>query len=250
MNETNEIRSIGSQMANIMYNLSQGASLPVETRDLMREMHQRWDAAISADRGPPPQSHVMGSEAEKIALLEEQIAGLEDELDEARQVPWPEWSIKILKLVRSYSGYDGYDDATEGVDLVAEVEEALSELQSEAEKLRNAAPAVLLVGSDALRDVAAERRRQVEVEGWTPEHDDQHTDGSMAQAAAAYALKARSDESHANGVRIRPPYLWPDTWHPSWWKPKDRRRDLVRAAALIIAEIERLDRSSATEIQS
>jgi hypothetical protein len=29
-----------------------------------------------------------------------------------------------------------------------------------------------------------------------------------------------------------------------WWKPKDRRRDLVRAAALIIAEIERLDRDA------
>lgn len=96
----------------------------------------------------------------------------------------------------------------------------------------------------AMLDVAAERRRQVEVEGWTPAHDDQHMDGSMAQAAAAYALKARSDESHANGVRIRPPYLWPDSWHVSWWKPKDRRRNLVRAAALIIAEIERLDRAT------
>jgi len=33
---------------------------------------------------------------------------------------------------------------------------------------------------------------------------------------------------------------WP--WDPKWWKPKDRRRDLVRAAALIIAEIDRHDR--------
>lgn len=103
--------------------------------------------------------------------------------------------------------------------------------------------------SQALLDVAAERQRQVEVERWTPSHDDQHTDGSMAQAAAAYALKARSDEAHENGKRIRPPYLWPDTWHPSWWKPKDRRRDLVRAAALIVAEIERLDRAAAKEIK-
>lgn len=27
-----------------------------------------------------------------------------------------------------------------------------------------------------------------------------------------------------------------------WWKPKDRRRNLVKAGALIVAEIERLDR--------
>jgi hypothetical protein len=36
--------------------------------------------------------------------------------------------------------------------------------------------------------------------------------------------------------------LWP--WHDDWWKPKDRRRDLIRAAALIVAEIERLDRAA------
>jgi hypothetical protein len=40
----------------------------------------------------------------------------------------------------------------------------------------------------------------------------------------------------------RPPQQWP--WLSKWWKPKDRRRDLVRAAALVIAEIERLDRAS------
>ena len=36
--------------------------------------------------------------------------------------------------------------------------------------------------------------------------------------------------------------LWP--WAASWWKPKNRRRDLVRAAALIVAEIERIDRAT------
>jgi hypothetical protein len=38
-------------------------------------------------------------------------------------------------------------------------------------------------------------------------------------------------------------WLWP--WSVQWWKPKDRRRDLVRAGALIVAEIERLDRAAA-----
>ena len=34
-------------------------------------------------------------------------------------------------------------------------------------------------------------------------------------------------------------------WSKDWWKPKDKRRDLIRAAALIVAEIERLDRKIA-----
>ena len=37
-----------------------------------------------------------------------------------------------------------------------------------------------------------------------------------------------------------PPPSWP--WVRRWWKPTDRRRDLVKAGALILAEIERLDR--------
>jgi hypothetical protein len=39
-----------------------------------------------------------------------------------------------------------------------------------------------------------------------------------------------------------PPAFWP--WPPEWWKPCDRRANLVRAAALLIAEIERIDRAA------
>lgn len=93
------------------------------------------------------------------------------------------------------------------------------------------------LGSDAMRDVAAERRRQFEVEGWTPENDDEHTQGEMAQAAACYALNVQRIP-----IRCGDSTLWPKGWDESWFKPKDRRRDLVRAAALLLAEIERLDR--------
>ena len=37
---------------------------------------------------------------------------------------------------------------------------------------------------DAIADVVGERTRQILDEGWTPEHDDAHTDGQLAQAAA------------------------------------------------------------------
>lgn len=91
----------------------------------------------------------------------------------------------------------------------------------------------------AALDVIAERRRQIETEGWTAEHDDQHGEGQLATAAGCYVLY-----SDVYPLAGDPPPAWP--WDDVWWKPKDYRRDLVRAAALIVAEIERLDRAALT----
>lgn len=92
------------------------------------------------------------------------------------------------------------------------------------------------VGTDStVLDVVAERRRQMEVEGWTPEHDDQHVEGQMASAAGCYAVYA-FNHWQISGA----PAPWP--WEQSWWKPGSPRRNLVKAAALLIAEIQRLDR--------
>ncbi|WAG77026.1 hypothetical protein LMK08_16755 [Metapseudomonas furukawaii] len=89
------------------------------------------------------------------------------------------------------------------------------------------------VQTDAARDVLAERRRQVEAEGWTPEHDDEHNGGQLARGAAAYAAQAGGVDGDV---------LFP--WSENWWKPCEPRRMLVKAGALILAEIERLDRSA------
>lgn len=98
-------------------------------------------------------------------------------------------------------------------------------------------PEKLSYSDQAAADVLAERRRQVTVEGWTPEHDDAHSNFEMSAAAASYALRAPLPHDQGDlGV----PMQWP--WSPKWWKPTDARRDLVKAAALIIAEIERIDR--------
>lgn len=91
--------------------------------------------------------------------------------------------------------------------------------------------------TQAAIDVLAERRRQVEAEGWTPEHDDLHRLGEIAWAAAAYA-----EHSSREYPSVRPPAVWP--WRREWWKPSTKRRDLVKAGALILAEIERLDRKA------
>src|SRR5437879_3248415 len=80
----------------------------------------------------------------------------------------------------------------------------------------------------------AERRRQVDVEGWSLDHDDAHGAGDLALAGACYAESAGME-------RTRVPSNWP--WNDEWWKPAGFRRDLVRAAALIIAEGEKFDRN-------
>lgn len=89
--------------------------------------------------------------------------------------------------------------------------------------------------------IAAERERQIAVEGWTPEHDDKHNKAELNEAARAYAraaeLQVRSgcEPTHAG--------LWP--WDASWWKPSPEPiRNLVKAGALIAAEIDRLQRTA------
>ncbi|MFP6378389.1 hypothetical protein VST40_33500, partial [Pseudomonas aeruginosa] len=82
-------------------------------------------------------------------------------------------------------------------------------------------------------DVQAERRRQITAEGWTPEHDDLYCAAELPRAAAAYILNGANDEA---------PAIWP--FSAKWWKPRDARANYMRAGALILAEIERLDRAA------
>ncbi|SDD93892.1 hypothetical protein SAMN05216337_101796 [Bradyrhizobium brasilense] len=80
----------------------------------------------------------------------------------------------------------------------------------------------------------AERYRQIEQEGWTVDHDDDHSEGQLAAAGGAYAMYAGCNLPVA-------PHEWP--WAARWWKQAGFRRDLVKAAALIIAEGEKFDRN-------
>lgn len=96
-------------------------------------------------------------------------------------------------------------------------------------------------------DVVAERRRQVAEEQWDTAHDDAHREGDLARAAAAYVLQDVGVPALIPCIAaLDGQPLWP--WHPTWWKPRDRRRNLLRAAALLLAEIERLDRRTEAAI--
>lgn len=92
----------------------------------------------------------------------------------------------------------------------------------------------------AAADVLAERQRQVTAEGWTAERDDGYQNSELADAAACYAI-------HAHNQGFSTPAHWP--WSQDWWKQTSPRRDLVKAGALILAEIERLDRAAGIKVE-
>ena len=98
----------------------------------------------------------------------------------------------------------------------------------------------------AKRDMFAERDRQVCDEGFDAAHDDEYENGELICAAIAYALHALNHgDEEGDDYTDHPPDAWPICWDTAWWKPKSPRRDLVRAGALLIAEIDRLDRAAA-----
>ncbi|QNF10903.1 ead/Ea22-like family protein [Klebsiella variicola] len=115
-------------------------------------------------------------------------------------------------------------------DKFREAEQRIAELESRT--VTAAAAAVL-----------AERKRQVAAEGWTSGHDDEYEHGELADAAGCYALSSELFDCAGE-----PPRPWP--WPDEWWKPTNRRRDLVKAGALILAEIERLDRASGIKVEA
>ena len=81
-----------------------------------------------------------------------------------------------------------------------------------------------------------ERQRQISEEGYTFESDDRWVHGELYIAAECYACLDDNDEA---------PELWP--WDKRYWKPKDRVSNLVRAGALLAAEIDRLLRGGVTD---
>lgn len=84
---------------------------------------------------------------------------------------------------------------------------------------------------NAIQLILQERNRQLSELGYTPQHDDAHRAGEIAIAAADYAQPGQCPV--------------PGSWAIS--KAKDSRiTQLAKAGALIIAEIERLQRLDLT----
>ena len=83
--------------------------------------------------------------------------------------------------------------------------------------------------------ICIERNRQIIEEGWSASHDDSHDKGEIIDAALSYVFAAINV---GNGTMETPPKEWP--WDAEWWKPSDDPvRNLIKAGALISAEIDR-----------
>lgn len=99
--------------------------------------------------------------------------------------------------------------------------------------------------------IAEERARQISVEGWTPEHDDKHRRRQLAVAAESYlATHSSPDVCVPRCPQLAAPcWNWP--WAKKWWKPSpDPVRNLVKAGALIAAEIDRLQRKKSRKMKT
>jgi hypothetical protein len=90
--------------------------------------------------------------------------------------------------------------------------------------------------------ITEERQRQIEKEGWTPEHDDEYVNDELSSAAACYATRMDKREYKNPFDFVPTPKAWP--WEELCWKPtpEDRIKELAKAGALIAAEIDRLQR--------
>ena len=90
--------------------------------------------------------------------------------------------------------------------------------------------------SPAIALIDKERRRQVETEGYTLASDVEcHDDGELALAAACYAIPS-DKRTLMDFFKV-----WP--WAKVWWKPStgDRKREIIKAGALLVSEWDRLD---------
>lgn len=92
--------------------------------------------------------------------------------------------------------------------------------------------------------ISQERHRQIHEEGWHPEHDNEHIEGELALAATAYAKESLYADKITEW-RPRVPENFPINWNPAGRFPPSRIRTLVKAGALIAAEIDRLQRHKA-----
>jgi hypothetical protein len=100
-------------------------------------------------------------------------------------------------------------------------------------------------GIDIIKE---ERERQINVEGWSSEHDDKYLSDELSRAAATYAIPSNAQYifDGSFGINYRGT-LWP--FNESWYKPtpNDRIKELAKAGALIAAEIDRLNRLTLIE---
>lgn len=109
-------------------------------------------------------------------------------------------------------------------------------------------PTVIIDILSGVSLISEERDRQILQNGYSPTHDDRYNSGEINDAAIAYAMAAAKQARGESVEYLRSAvdtgeFPWP--WEERWWKPsEDPIRNLVKAGALIAAEIDLLQRKS------
>lgn len=83
--------------------------------------------------------------------------------------------------------------------------------------------------------IDTERQRQIDIEGFDATHDKQHTPTTFIRAAMCYAMEFPEDKATL-------PEFWPESWDVGYWKPKERKRNLERSGALLLAAVDAVSR--------
>lgn len=138
--------------------------------------------------------------------------------------------------------YDGSDIFYDDVDVKASYEGFIAGFNA-ASSPEQLLPVIKKVFGSGAAKGCAERLRQIQVEGWTPENDDQYDGGELAKASASYILPEEWRQMIKCTWRKVVPCFFP-RWNLDWWKPtpNNRSRDLEKGIALGMAEIDRLKR--------
>jgi hypothetical protein len=92
-----------------------------------------------------------------------------------------------------------------------------------------------------LDDIRMKRQRQIVIHSHPPEEDDRHADGSVGIGAIPYIQAANQQTLGLKDKELQTFWPWPERFKPS----ADPRENLINAAALLVAEIERIDREAA-----
>lgn len=101
--------------------------------------------------------------------------------------------------------------------------------------------------------ISEERQRQINVEGYTEQHDSNHKTSEFVYAAIAYIESAKvgincaeigNGNTNENEIMRRKTEM--GSYYPFGWnfKPSTDIRDLVKAGALIAAAIDRLQKDN------
>lgn len=150
---------------------------------------------------------------------------------------------EIERLHEEYRGKKGDADVRRALRTVLFFIDSMQEKPKSTERKINMKKGIELI--------AEERQRQIDVEGYSAQHDSQHNASELIYAAIAYVESAKvgvncAEMGNTNKHEIMRRKTEMGRYYPFGWnfKPTTDIRDLIKAGALIAAAIDRLQKDN------